>query len=173
MHISSWRERLLHFLVGGVLLSACHINPRPIEIAPDGGPEGEDGAAPGDGAEGDHCTNGVRDGDESDVDCGGSCPRCAAGKSCVANTDCQSGSCRAAVCAQSWPLAFAPAVSVPVGPGPAAIIGRDFDGDNIPDLIVICSGDVGASTNSSVSVLHNHGKGTFTTASRVPVSGHP
>jgi hypothetical protein len=49
------------------------------------------------------CRDRVRDGDETDVDCGGSCQACAGGKQCAAAADCQSqacdaGSCRAASC---------------------------------------------------------------------------
>lgn len=50
------------------------------------------------------CRDRVRDGDETDVDCGGSCQPCAAAKQCMRAEDCQSracdaGSCRAATCA--------------------------------------------------------------------------
>jgi hypothetical protein len=45
------------------------------------------------------CTDGVRNGDETDVDCGGGCAPCAEGKGCLANTDCLSGSCSEGVCA--------------------------------------------------------------------------
>jgi formylglycine-generating enzyme required for sulfatase activity len=39
------------------------------------------------------CTDFFRDGDESDVDCGGSCPdRCGEGQGCRADSDCQAGS---------------------------------------------------------------------------------
>jgi len=42
------------------------------------------------------CTDGLRDGDESDVDCGGpTCAPCASGKSCNTNLDCQAGLCSA------------------------------------------------------------------------------
>lgn len=45
------------------------------------------------------CSDGVRNGDESDVDCGGSCAaKCADGKACGADPDCQSGHCVSAVC---------------------------------------------------------------------------
>lgn len=46
------------------------------------------------------CTeNGVVDGQETDVDCGGSdCPDCALGDSCLLNGDCQSGACIDSVC---------------------------------------------------------------------------
>lgn len=39
------------------------------------------------------CANGVKDGAESDVDCGGTCPRCANGKTCVNRDDCAGASC--------------------------------------------------------------------------------
>ncbi len=39
------------------------------------------------------CTDGIRNGDESDVDCGGSCPGCGLAKSCSVNADCASGVC--------------------------------------------------------------------------------
>jgi hypothetical protein len=46
------------------------------------------------------CADGVKDQDESDVDCGGaSCPLCAVGKRCVEGADCQSGVCINGVCA--------------------------------------------------------------------------
>src|SRR4051794_16471710 len=40
------------------------------------------------------CLDGVKDGDETDVDCGGlSCAKCAANKGCLRGTDCSSGFC--------------------------------------------------------------------------------
>ena len=39
------------------------------------------------------CLNGIKDGDETDVDCGGSCPACVLGRNCSLNTDCQSMFC--------------------------------------------------------------------------------
>lgn len=47
----------------------------------------------------DSCSNGTRDGDESDVDCGGSCSACADGADCEAASDCQSQVCTASSCA--------------------------------------------------------------------------
>jgi hypothetical protein len=45
------------------------------------------------------CTNGVRDGDESDVDCGGElCPPCANGAACGAPRDCVSLVCASGTC---------------------------------------------------------------------------
>lgn len=44
------------------------------------------------------CTNGTLDGDETDVDCGGSCAGCGIGQACQSDSDCQSNSCVAGVC---------------------------------------------------------------------------
>lgn len=55
-----------------------------------------------------NCTNGTQDGDETDVDCGGSCAGCAATKKCGLDADCasklcdaSSKVCKAATCADS------------------------------------------------------------------------
>ncbi len=40
-----------------------------------------------------HCMDAVVDADESDVDCGGSCPACANDKTCAKDGDCASGNC--------------------------------------------------------------------------------
>ena len=53
---------------------------------------------------GDACTDGKKDGNETDTDCGGSCAAtCATGKTCLVSTDCASGGCDATthVCAAS------------------------------------------------------------------------
>jgi hypothetical protein len=39
------------------------------------------------------CSDGLANQGESDVDCGGPCPGCEAGKSCLSDTDCEGGSC--------------------------------------------------------------------------------
>src|SRR5262249_42141771 len=39
------------------------------------------------------CSDSQKDGMETDVDCGGTCGKCASGKGCHASTDCQSGVC--------------------------------------------------------------------------------
>ncbi len=45
------------------------------------------------------CTDGLRNGTESDVDCGGSCPGCATGKQCCAGNDCGALVCQLETCA--------------------------------------------------------------------------
>ena len=39
----------------------------------------------------DHCNNGVKDSDETDIDCGGSCSPCGENKSCNSDNDCEYG----------------------------------------------------------------------------------
>ncbi|MBK6464401.1 MAG: hypothetical protein IPF92_25870 [Myxococcales bacterium] len=45
------------------------------------------------------CTDGAKNGSETDVDCWGSCPKCVTGKACGSATDCVTASCTAGVCA--------------------------------------------------------------------------
>lgn len=45
------------------------------------------------------CSDGVKNGGEGDIDCGGPCAPCADGRSCTAWKDCASNVCSAAVCA--------------------------------------------------------------------------
>jgi hypothetical protein len=45
------------------------------------------------------CTDGVRNGSEGGVDCGGGCAGCADGANCAVNRDCASGVCAAGRCA--------------------------------------------------------------------------
>lgn len=48
------------------------------------------------------CTDAVKNGTETDVDCGGTCTAdCANGKTCAANSDCTSANCVAGVCQAS------------------------------------------------------------------------
>jgi len=57
----------------------------------------------------DHCSNGVLDSDkgETDVDCGGPCPKCAMDKACQSNADCQSENCDRGICADPIPCVTA------------------------------------------------------------------
>jgi hypothetical protein len=44
------------------------------------------------------CGDGMRNGGETDVDCGGPCPPCADGKACIVQNDCQSRVCTNNLC---------------------------------------------------------------------------
>src|SRR5688572_23304953 len=49
---------------------------------------------------GDTCSDGVQNGDETDVDCGGpDCSPCADGGACLVDGDCESGTCDNGTCA--------------------------------------------------------------------------
>lgn len=50
------------------------------------------------------CDDGVKNGSESDVDCGGSCSGCEIGEACGAPSDCLSASCSAGKCVAPGPL---------------------------------------------------------------------
>jgi len=45
------------------------------------------------------CSDGVKNGTETDVDCGGSCPRCGSGRACTGRNDCRSAYCPDGTCA--------------------------------------------------------------------------
>ena len=63
------------------VLAACG---KVVDVAPDAAPT---------------CTDNIKNGTESDVDCGGSCPGCADGKVCTAGPDCENGICTGGSCA--------------------------------------------------------------------------
>jgi hypothetical protein len=44
------------------------------------------------------CSDGIRNGSETDVDCGGTCPRCADFKTCASRDDCRGALCQGDVC---------------------------------------------------------------------------
>ena len=58
---------------------------------PDASPGGGDAHSNADASS--PCSNGTKDGNETDVDCGGSCGPCSAGKTCATGNDCASGNC--------------------------------------------------------------------------------
>ena len=99
--------RALLFAIVGSLGCAASGEPESMPIADTGSVEPEDrGVANDDTAEPEidtapppaSCSDGTRDGDETDLDCGGACPKCGLGRTCLAPTDCASGSCTDALC---------------------------------------------------------------------------
>lgn len=44
------------------------------------------------------CGDGIKNGSETDVDCGGACLRCASTKSCVSRNDCATALCNGGIC---------------------------------------------------------------------------
>ena len=88
-------------------------------LSPDAG-AAVDGAAPGDAdlalcvCESASCGDGVKNQDETDVDCGGSCTKCPTGKDCKVAGDCTSDICTSNICACPAGMTEAPtSMSVP------------------------------------------------------------
>jgi hypothetical protein len=75
------------------------------------------------------CFDGAHDGDETDSDCGGSCPACLAGGRCNTAADCATARCVALTCE----LAAGPPSWVPIAPLPMALLGIGVvrDGDHL------------------------------------------
>jgi len=44
------------------------------------------------------CSNGIKDSDETDIDCGGECDKCRSGRTCIINLDCSSNLCDSGIC---------------------------------------------------------------------------
>ncbi|APR86232.1 Secreted trypsin-like serine protease [Minicystis rosea] len=87
-----------------------------------GGHGADGGASQGGGGHGGatSCANHVKDGNESDTDCGGSCPACGNGQQCNTSSDCQSMVCSAGICA--------PVCTTPPCPGDTLWAKRYGDG---------------------------------------------
>jgi len=64
-----------------------------------GSPMASDGVTIDTSKEPEACQNNAKDGEETDVDCGGECAGCFDGRVCAANTDCLSGFCNNGLCA--------------------------------------------------------------------------
>ena len=94
------------------------------------------------------CKDGDKNGDESDIDCGGMCPKCATLKSCTQPNDCSGGACSEGVCgvlvivAPNGTPVFAPKdVVIPAG----AFITWYWDGDD--HNVISGSPETGVSDN--------------------------
>jgi len=75
-------------------VAGCDSGPPSLPPLPDAG-DFDAGEPDGGGAD---CDNGARDGDETGVDCGGSCPQCADGDPCRVPEDCESVVCMRGRC---------------------------------------------------------------------------
>lgn len=108
---SWWRRIATAAAIGataGGLVAACSLQGL-YDGQRDAGPAaGGAGASSGQGAQGNGgnggnggaptCADGVTNGDETDLDCGGTCPACAVGLACARPTDCRTATCQAQRC---------------------------------------------------------------------------
>jgi hypothetical protein len=85
------------------------------------------------------CTDGVKNGQETDIDCGGPlCPKCVNGKMCVQASDCASGSCSAGKLCQPRMLGFSTQPSMTLqNNGITALSSVDINVDGKQDLITV------------------------------------
>lgn len=87
------------------------------------------------------CDDGIRNGTESDVDCGGLCPGCGAGASCSEDADCSTDGCVASICrvgpsagftltpyAGEAPILITATSEATPGDAPLALVEYDFGG---------------------------------------------
>jgi hypothetical protein len=97
------------------------------------------------------CENGVRDGRETDVDCGGgACRKCAGGRQCEIDGDCSSGACDpTTLTCSALSVSFADEVRYFSGFKSYAVLAADLDGDGQTGLAVINE------YGSSVAVFHH------------------
>src|SRR5512143_1064749 len=84
-------------VVAVVALAACQFEHGALGTS-DGGPPGHDADGAVDAALASRCDDGIHNGTETDVDCGGSCGPCAVGQACGASGDCLQSVCDAATC---------------------------------------------------------------------------
>ena len=98
------------------------------DVADNGNDDEQDGCTSdckGDGGD-PGCGDGIKNGDESDVDCGGACDPCGVDAACVVLADCASGLCSAGKCAIAANCA---AVKAAVPDAPSGVYTIDPDGD--------------------------------------------
>jgi hypothetical protein len=98
------------------------------------------------------CNDQIRNGDETDVDCGGggACRACAGGRTCRVADDCASGACDPiAMTCSALSVSFAPEVRYFSGFKPYAVVPADLDGNGSTDLAAINE------YGSSVAVFRN------------------
>jgi hypothetical protein len=118
------------------------------------------------------CFDGAKDGNETDVDCGGGqCPGCALGSACAIATDCATASCSASTCEQaSGPPGWISATSMPsVRYGFAMAVGGDH-------RVYVFGGGMNTGTPSPDTIAYDFDAGTWSPTGalvtpRIRVSG--
>lgn len=112
------------------------------------------------------CTDGIKNGDETDVDCGGtSCVRCAVGRRCTADLDCKTGTCNAVDSACACPARM---VTVPKATGGAYCIDETEVTKGDYDKFLRANVDVTKQDGSCKFVAPAAGNTTFVPAGNWP-----
>ena len=102
------------------------------------------------------CNDGIKNGSETDVDCGGpACPKCALGKHCLGGTDCTSGHCDGgicALCAADTDCPAAAAGSCQRSVCTAGVCGHTADDTNVPAGTACATGTCAAGVPGTTPV---------------------
>ncbi len=94
------------------------------------------------------CFDGVKDGDESDVDCGSLCPnKCQNGKYCSVSSDCSSDTCRGGQCTTSSSSSGNSQGGVINAISTSSVSDKDYD--SVPDSSDNCPTDVNPTQTDS------------------------
>lgn len=81
------------------------------------------------------CSNGIQDGSETDVDCGGSCPDCPLGGGCLAASDCVATT----VCSGGMCICGAGQTDCNINPADGCEVNTASDANNCGSCGLICS----------------------------------
>ena len=110
------------------------------------------------------CTDGIKNGAETDVDCGGgTCPACGLGKICGKASDCKVGTCAGGVCT-ALTMTFAQPQTYSIPNVPAFVGIGDINSDSKNDIVTI-NANIGTGTQD-VSILLGAGT-TFAASSSI------
>jgi LruC domain-containing protein len=82
------------------------------------------------------CDDGVRNGTESDLDCGGGCGPCDVGRACASDADCATGQCDTGTCVSGAPQVLQPGSAAVVRRGEYAARCARWQGDACLDAFL-------------------------------------
>jgi Ca2+-binding RTX toxin-like protein len=103
------------------------------------------------------CADGVQNGTETGVDCGGACVGCASGQPCVSGADCAGGLCQAGVCqaaTPSSPVSTALTFTTDWGDGYCAVL-------NVTNSAATLATSYMINLNTGASTIFTSWNGTF------------